>query len=227
MPKCYEGKIALGGLAALAIWAWAVLPLLYQGDTMNPLEAFWHWTTHDPVSFYTAVLASSTIGLWIVTWRGILKAARDTRIIQRAYLSVEPGGLNPLVGREHEHGVVVGHVALQNVGNLPARNVSWFIQVTLSANGDLNDFRIHEDGFHGNNVIPPGTKAIQGSSKVTLASEGFIYVWGQVRYDDGFGQRRFTSYCHRYNRATFRRLDGAHGIRGTDARFHEYGNEAD
>jgi hypothetical protein len=30
MPKCWEGRIALGGLAAIFIWTFAVLPILYQ-----------------------------------------------------------------------------------------------------------------------------------------------------------------------------------------------------
>src|SRR3546814_6825651 len=29
-------------------------------------------------------------------------------------------------------------------------------------------------------------------------SESFIFVWGIVYYDDGFGGRRFTRFCHRY-----------------------------
>jgi hypothetical protein len=60
-----------------------------------------------------------------------------------------------------------------------------------------------------------------------VGPEGFIYVWGQVCYDDGFGRRRFTKYCHRYNRRVLRRLDdGGYGIPERDARFHEYGNDA-
>jgi len=74
-----EDKFALGGLAALAIWTLVVLPLLYQGDNTNPLVRFWDWMTDEAISFFTAVLAVSTIGLWIVTWRGILGQSRDKR----------------------------------------------------------------------------------------------------------------------------------------------------
>jgi hypothetical protein len=49
----------------------------------NRLYSFWEWTTHDPVAFYTfilalftLVLAVSTIGLWIVTYL-TLRHARD------------------------------------------------------------------------------------------------------------------------------------------------------
>src|SRR3546814_2864423 len=35
-------------------------------------------------------------------------------------------------------------------------------------------------------------------------SESFIFVWGIVYYDDGFGGRRFTRFCHRYPGACVR-----------------------
>jgi hypothetical protein len=47
-------------------------------------KTFWQRTTDDPIAFFTllltlftAVLAVSTIGLWIVTWRGAKKQAAD------------------------------------------------------------------------------------------------------------------------------------------------------
>jgi hypothetical protein len=50
----------------------------------NKLQAFWKWTTHDPVAFYTSilavftfVLAVSTIGLWGVTWLTLRHARQD------------------------------------------------------------------------------------------------------------------------------------------------------
>jgi hypothetical protein len=227
MPKL--SKFALGGLAVLAIWVLVVLRLLYQQEfSTNPLVDFLQWLTRDSVSFFTAVLALSTTLLWFATWRGIRGQSEDTRILQRAYLSVEPSGLHPMVGRPEGQHVVIGHVQFRNVGHLLARNVSWSIEIKLSADGDLNDFPIFEDHFLGPNVLFPGTTATRASGSITLGPrpEVFIYVWGQVRYDDGFGQRRFTSYCHRYNRAVLRKLDGGHGILERDARFHEYGNDA-
>lgn len=50
----------------------------------NYFRAFWRWTTHDPVAFYTSllaiftfVLAVSTIGLWIVTYLTLRHARED------------------------------------------------------------------------------------------------------------------------------------------------------
>src|SRR5436190_1382017 len=115
----------------------------------NPLVVFWHWTVHDPVAFYTSILAVSTIGLWIITWRGIRSQSIDTRILQRAYLSVEPAGLNPYLGHEGEGRAVAGHVRFRNLGHLPARNVSWSIYIKFSPTDELNDFPIAEHEFGG------------------------------------------------------------------------------
>ncbi len=42
-------------------------------------EPFWIRTFDDPIAFFTLVLAVSTIGLWIVTWRSGIKQGRQTR----------------------------------------------------------------------------------------------------------------------------------------------------
>ncbi len=51
---------------------------------------------------------------------------------------------------------------------------------------------------------------------------------GRVTYLDGFGKRRFTNFCHRYNTAVKKTPDGGgYVIREEDARYHDYGNGAD
>lgn len=74
---------------------------------------------------------------------------------------------------------MIGHVHIKNVGHLPARNMTWFIEVTLAADGDLNEFPIAEDRFRKPIVIFPGTEAARGSASITLKPEGFIYVWAK------------------------------------------------
>jgi hypothetical protein len=55
--------------------------------------------------------------------------------------------------------------------------------------------------------------------------EWFIYVWGIVRYTDGFGEDCFTKFCHRcpVTPETIER----HIIPSEYARFHEHGNDAE
>ena len=51
----------------------------------------------------------------------------------------------------------------------------------------------------------------------------YLFVWGLVRYDDGFGYRRFNRFCHRYNLAAERDLQTRRG----QGRYQEGANEAD
>jgi hypothetical protein len=140
-------------------------------EIVTLVTTLWDWTTHDPVSFYTAVLALSTIALWIVTWRGIRGQSKDIRILQRAYVSVEPGGLTAHVDRSDRLHTTV---TFRNVGHLPARDVRWCgTFATLGPDGgwrgnpDGNDFPVKETGGKivfpvkkptgGKIVLPPGT----------------------------------------------------------------------
>lgn len=89
-----EGRVAIGGLIAFAFWIFVALPLYYgPHDDGTPYKCpakedeqhgFWEKTRCDPVAYFTAwlvgftgVLAVSTIGLWIVTWRSGVRQSRD------------------------------------------------------------------------------------------------------------------------------------------------------
>jgi hypothetical protein len=54
--------------------------------------------------------------------------------------------------------------------------------------------------------------------------ENWLYIWGEVRYDDGFGVNRFTKFCHRYH---LRASASGDRIKAKHARYHIYGNDAD
>lgn len=53
------------------------------------------------------------------------------------------------------------------------------------------------------------------------AKERHCYVWGRVRYRDGFGKLQTTDFCHRYNCEALR----DHIIAEEDFRIHEHGNK--
>jgi len=81
----HRGQYALGGLTALAVWLFVVLPLLhYFGDGWMAIVS-------------TIVTASAGI---VVAWFTVVLAGvgkqqvDDTRILQRAYLSVEFKGID-------------------------------------------------------------------------------------------------------------------------------------
>src|SRR6516165_385306 len=116
---------------------------------------FWRWTTHDAVAAYTAVLAISTIGLWIVTALGIRNQRRNTEILQRAYLSVEPGGIQQPYDRVDR---VQGYVICRNRGHLPARKLSWHTRTDTVQQG-AEPFPLGEMS-EPRGVVAPGTEMI-------------------------------------------------------------------
>jgi hypothetical protein len=203
------------------------------------LSGWWDWTTHDPVAFYTSILSVftgmlfvSTVGLWLSTRRGIRIQMDDTRILQRAYLSVNPLGIARFTSGQALFSCDVG---FQNVGKLPARNVQWFIDRVFSDERWLKEFLIKEEGFEGRNIVAPGIEMRKGANAVESGSfnaaknhgSGWLYVWGEVRYGDGFGKDRFTKFCFRYNMAGASPDLAKEGIPKESARYHVYGNDAD
>ncbi len=185
---------------------------------------------HDEIlALATFVVATFTIILAWVARRQV----KDTRILQRAYLSVKPAGIHMLRNRNE----AVAHVEICNAGNLPATKVRWFIKHTFSSKGDLDvgklDARL---GEKPGNVIAPHSKMRQGGDSIEVSPWGlrvkedlFLYVWGAVTYKDGFRWRkRTTTFCHRYNciNVTHNLQWGFPAMSGITARDHRYGNSA-
>jgi len=205
----------------------------------------------DWLAIFTGLLALFTLLLAVFTGRLWSTTKNYTRILQRAYIAVEPGGIHVM-----ENGSdLIGHVGIKNAGKLPARNVSWFVGIKHSGNGEepADFFPLEPADFFplkpgtGSIVIAPDTTATQGSAPgpgvqvETLnefcgASSGtarakerptFLYVWGVVNYDDGFKNGQMTKFCHRYNWINRGRDHPiGYGIDAEFARHHEYGNDA-
>jgi hypothetical protein len=112
------------------------------------------WKPDDPVSLYTLVLSVFTGFLVVVTggliWVGARQVrltkdiadrqTRDTEILQRAYISVESGGLVPHHDRDDR---VMCAVTFRNVGHLPARKVRWY--GTVWPDGRMAEYASPED----------------------------------------------------------------------------------
>jgi len=104
------------------------------------------------------------------------RQSEETRILQRAYLSVEPDGIHAhnergravLKGEKGPH-QSVPQIRIQNAGNLPAREIKWLIEHKFSHDRRLNDFPIKEDKSEGRNVLPPGAVMTQGGVADALA----------------------------------------------------------
>ena len=198
------------------------------------------------VAGFTVISAFSTIFLWLATsklWHATNTLASDakitaerqaaeTQILQRAYISVAPLGIERIPGKP----AYTNTFSFENVGHLPARNVRWTFYNEINSDRLFTGTLIIESDFKGRkNVIPPGTKIRQGGrnyekSQYLLATdlirrggESFLYVWGEVRYDDGFGADRFCKFCYRYNMGAARN----DWIKPDTARQHIHGNDAD
>jgi hypothetical protein len=227
-----------------------------------PLVHFLHTYEHELVAGFTIVLAFSTVALWLSTnklWEATRDTAanqeRDTHILQRAYISVEPAGIHAHHERwrellRGEKGPLqsVPHVVINNSGNLPARKIKWTIEHKFNGERYLNHFPFESLTTKGEGTLPPGGKMRQGGKiinggagdgELRIQPERFLYVWGLVSYEDGFGTVRTTKFCHRYNCGN---VEEVHGEKAADAggkgpvigltiasqfaRVHRYGNDA-
>jgi hypothetical protein len=169
--------------------------------------------------------------------------SKETRILQRAYLSVEPGGIAPYASPDTLDDPdyrLVGHIRIRNAGHLPARKVTYHFNTAFSTDPNWTEerlSRIDERGTEGeaegavgpvgNNVIPPGSTMNQGGPTRLLGEKGWVYVWGIVTYNDGFVDGRIIRFCHRYNLKRFQPgKDGKRRIKPKYGRHYERGQDA-
>ncbi len=253
MLKSKDSPLAILALIFFVVWLFVFLPIYYgpsPNQTPNKCSkeqsehhGFWEKVNCDPTAYFTlwlvaftGVLGISIIGLWWETKSAAERQSTDTKILQRAYISVEPAGIH---GWRQDISKCNAAIDICSKGNLPARNVRWRIYHAVSLNDRLNDFRVDIEDAEGENTVPPGTQMRQGGDIIYVGSSElrkqtglYLYVWGAVWYDDGFGgDVRTTRFCHRYNCVNFEMKGGDGGvmnaIQAVYARFHRYGNDAD
>jgi hypothetical protein len=195
-------------------------------------------TIRDPVAGFTGLLFIATLLLAKIASAQI----KDGRVVQRAYIAVDPLGIELKV----DGGSLLGQVGFRNAGNLPARDVGWFVGIKWSHCDALEDGDFPRGEIKGKNVAPPGTVLPRGSKEsvglqvlndacnltgsVELPNQKavFLYVWGIVRYHDGFSAGRTTKFCHRYNWINRGRdSSDKYNLAAKWARYHEHGNDAD
>jgi hypothetical protein len=188
------------------------------------------------IAWFTYELRRATVGLKDSTDKLWLAGEKQLAITQRAYIVVEPQGVIPLRMAPH----TVYHVSIKNVGHLPAKNVRWQFDSQADANGQRTDFSFDETRLIGSNYWPPDTvmnfhanDALDESRIAGIQGNSMYYfVWGIVFYDDGFGNDKFTRFCHVYSSAGLYyfsggKHDGQLCLSAESARYHHHGNEAD
>lgn len=173
-------------------------------------------------TFFLAVFAGASIYM-------ARQQNKLTRTLERAYLAIKPGGIRPL---RSDVGRLVGYIAIENVGHSPAKNVRWFIGIKSVDGSKENHFPI--GGHAGDNFLPRGVEMIEGSESISISdilsalpTNLYFYVWGEVKYDDGFTSDRWIKFCHRYSFNSFSDVRGRDmHVESSEARYHEYGNSA-
>ena len=161
----------------------------------------------------------------------------------RAYLAVQPGGIKQTAQQS-----AVGDVVITNLGHLPAHAVHAVVRIRMYKTKDVRKFEVSEKWFPAERTIHPGDSMRRSSTgsidpRKIYKSNAYVFVFGTVYYNDGFGKPRFTRFCHRYPAARVI-LEGRPMMPGrpefgtmqtfaetlidaSDARHHQYGNDAD
>jgi hypothetical protein len=146
-------------------------------------------------------------------------------------LSVKPLGIETFRTKDF----VVGMIAIYNAGRLPAQKVTWTLYLEPDTDNKRKIFISKEEDFVGDNIIPAGGEMIKGTGKIeiakfpdVIANKPQVYVWGSIRYDNGFGKNCTTTFCHRYDvSGVIPDRDGTYTVPAKDGRHHEYGSSAD
>jgi hypothetical protein len=159
------------------------------------------------IAIFTGILAIATWLLWRAT-TALVRGAADTASRQlRAYIAVEPRGVNPFRSCNSSAATEsIARAVIRNVGQVPARDVAWFVDAEVSDDADRQQFPT--GNLVGGCVVQPRTEMMLlrhiklSTDDITnvRTNDWYVYVWGKVTYIDGFGDPRFTLFCHRYDR---------------------------
>ncbi|MER9338557.1 hypothetical protein NKJ06_32235 [Mesorhizobium sp. M0293] len=172
----------------------------------------------------------------------VAHASQTAKLELRAYLTVEPAGVDQLIGRAE----VIGKVRLRNVGRLPARKVTLVVRMARSKGVEMiasrrrSKFSFSHPPIYSDRVVQPDGEMRQGSEDYLAIADlclphHNVYVYGIALYENGYGTPCFTRFCHRYS--TDGRVQGINWktlttksrtfIDTDKARYHAHGNSAE
>ena len=137
----------------------AVYVLIKGGAFLNFYGALITALATIAIALFTLSLRESTEKFGEIANTTADAQERDTKILQRAYLAVEPDGIRPL---RSDIGKLSGYVKIKNVGHLPARNIRSFIE--LKFEHDLSPKNFPLEKADGTNVAAPGIVITKGTT---------------------------------------------------------------
>jgi hypothetical protein len=151
----------------------------------------------------------------------------------RAYIRVLPAGINKTEIRDR----VIAHVVIENVGRMIAKEVTAAVRMEIRRGKIQSVFKYGANLTRTIGSIIPGVEVPMGSyetihlkelpkvganSALESSLREYLYVWGEIKYKDGFDESRWTTFCFRYDPDNMK----ANCIDKAKARFHTSGNDA-
>jgi hypothetical protein len=190
-----------------------------NGPQSNPITTFWDFVRghkDEITAISTALLAIITGGLVIIAREQYITARRQLR----AYVTGGPRFINSFTATSN----VRCEIYLRNDGVTPAFNMRQRGSIDVFDERLPDDFRFPDIllGWSAFIVVFPGDtfqgtvsrgNFSEGDIATIVGGEKRIYIWGEIIYDDTFGQRHFTKYYSRvaYDLETLKKLSSGYG----------------
>jgi len=261
--RCITGAVLFCSLVAVVIlllaFAHSWAPSGGQaarcyGDFLHakyPMSLGCIMAAHETLAGGLIAAAAAIFGAWLafsglkeqiaILQRQIAMEQGNTIMLQRAYISIEPLGINPW--HSPATGVpcnVVGHVQCRNAGHLPARNfrvspikMKWVAADRIEDEVPTDvDVERYEQAIPIQAMVTVGTSDLLSSEDLLHVSnrKGYLLVWGKAAYRDGFDTtpRRFIKFCHRYPCVDCTGdQEKGYTIGTKNVRYHNFGNKQD
>jgi hypothetical protein len=134
------------------------------------------------LAIFTAVLAGSTIGLWIVTWRAARSAEKSVHFVEGAWI---------FAGPQHDGGTAF-RLKMRNYGKTPSLVTRYHIEFARHAPSD-------EQPRYG--VVAEKAVIVMGAGDFYAPPDRFTagdadrFAIGFVDYTDVFGNQKTSRFC--------------------------------
>jgi hypothetical protein len=184
-------SFSLWALALFAAWLFVGLPALYSPSHEGFLG----------VKLAEWLLIGATLALYVATRQLVIGAEKTAERQLRAYVMIKTVRLEGL----KDDGCPRAIVTIKNSGNTPAKNVTHWAQMGFSTFPEMTLFPVRDSS----RIMPPGAVAPGGkiimstgidkplnAPAINAIEKGThaIYVVGEIRYEDAFGQTRETDF---------------------------------
>ena len=171
-------------------------------------DSFDHWWSVNGTNVFICIFTAALVGVGILQWQIYKETLKSNRRESRAYVSVTPDSMLVINGN-----IPVVTLRLINFGQTPAKKVSARLDVVTRQEKIGTEFLLPDikNGWAPEGVVFPNAEQselikfmIRQSATTPLAAEEvhdviagtkFMYILGEVRYEDVFGGEQFSRCC--------------------------------